>query len=544
MPTTKSAIVAIKLALVFMLIIASGLTDPALTARAAGSVIRVTPNGEYALPCGEIWANPCSLQFALNTVAESTDQIWVAAGTYKPGVSGDRNASFILKDGVAVYGGFIGNEIDVSQRDWRVNVVILSGDLNDNNLDDFDSYHVVQGADNAILDGVTIIGGNANGAYPNYYGGGMFNNQTSPTVTNVTISGNYAVYGGGMYNLMGNPFLIDSIFSNNSAQIAGGGMYNLSNTPTLTGLIFKGNSATIGGGLSNNSSSPVLNKVIFTDNFAHVDGGGMNNNNSSPVLTNVTFNENYAEFGGGGIVNYMSNPLLTNITFRGNLAIQAHGGGIYNDRSNLVVRNSIFWGDNNSEIYNENSTTDVSYSVVQGGYPGVGNLDSDPLLAPLGDYGGGMETVALLPGSLAIDAASSYCPDVDQRGVTRLSHACDIGAFESRGFTITKIGGDNQNTGINTAFTQPLSVLVSAVYPVEPVNGGKVTFTVPATGPAAFLEGNPAVITEGTAQVNAEANDIPGAFTVNISTMGANSVNFSLTNGLNFFLPYVCKTNP
>ena len=54
------------------------------------------------------------------------------------------------------------------------------------------SYHVVTGATGATLDGFTITAGNANGGYPNNRGGGMYNNGSSPTLTNVTFSGNSA----------------------------------------------------------------------------------------------------------------------------------------------------------------------------------------------------------------------------------------------------------------------------------------------------------------------------------------------------------------
>ena len=152
------------------------------------------------------WANACDLQTAL-TGAASGDQIWVAAGVYKPGAA--RTDTFQLKTGVAVYGGFAGTETLLSERNPAANVTILSGDIdsNDTNTDGNNiaetaadiqgdnAYHVVTGSGTdatAVLDGFTITAGQANGAAPHNTGGGMYSSSSSPTLTNVTFSGNSA----------------------------------------------------------------------------------------------------------------------------------------------------------------------------------------------------------------------------------------------------------------------------------------------------------------------------------------------------------------
>ena len=146
------------------------------------------------------WDTACELQTAIFN-AVSGDQIWVAAGSYKPTTDTNRTAAFQLKSGVAIYGGFPAAGGDWSQRDWETYPATLSGDIGVSGDNADNSYHVVKsnGVDaSAILDGFTISLGYANGT-SNDTGGGMYNRNSSPTLSNVTFSGNTASnYGGGM----------------------------------------------------------------------------------------------------------------------------------------------------------------------------------------------------------------------------------------------------------------------------------------------------------------------------------------------------------
>ena len=118
---------------------------------------------------GNSWATAYTdLQQAL-AAAAATEAIWVAQGTYKPtkptAPTDPRTATFALKDGVAVYGGFVGTETQLGQRDWVHHVTTLSGDIGTPDDISDNSYHVVTGRGDAstILDGFTITAGNANG---------------------------------------------------------------------------------------------------------------------------------------------------------------------------------------------------------------------------------------------------------------------------------------------------------------------------------------------------------------------------------------------
>ena len=170
-----------------------------------------------------------------------------------------------------------------------------------------------------------------------------------------------------------------------------------------------------------------------------------------------------------------------------------------------------------------------------------GGSNGPPNLAPLGNYGGPTQTIALLPNSPAIDSADdAVCAatgdgavsGLDQRGIARPQGAqCDIGAFESRGFALTISGGTNQTATVSTAFAAPLAVTLTSPDGVAPLSGAIVTFTPPDSGASATLTGNPATTNaSGAASVTATANGTVGTYTVTASTSHAADATFTLTN--------------
>ncbi len=383
---------------------------------------------------GTSWANAYTDLLVALTAASSGDEIWVAQGTYYPTSGTDRTISFALKDGVAVYGGFAGNETSRGERDWEANETILSGDIGTQDDNNDNSYHVIYNdgvSATAILNGFIVTAGNADGSNPHDSGGGMYNTTSNTTLTNVTFSGNSAS--------------------------SGGGMYSYSSNTTLTNVTFSGNSATSGGGMYIYVSIPTLTNVTFSGNSADGDGGGMYSYHLSPTLTNVTFGGNSADRG-GGMYNLAGSPTLTNITFSGNSA--GTGGGVYNGTgSNTHIQNSILWGNTGGQIYNSNlysGTPVTSYSLIAGsggsgswytslGKDGGNNLDIDPLFvnpiaatsAPTttGDY-------RLQAGSPAIDVGdNSLLPTgvtTDLDGNTRIVNGTvDLGAYEDGESAVT-----------------------------------------------------------------------------------------------------------
>jgi len=376
-----------------------------------------------------------------------------------------------------------------------------------------------------------------------FSGGGMYNQSSNTTLTHVTfISNTASLYGGGLRNVGGSPTLSQVDFISNTATTGGGGMYNSPGNPTLTDVIFRGNSAgQYGGGLHNWDGSPVLINVAMIGNSANDSGGGMYNDYGDPILINVTFSGNTASYGGGMGNAYNSNPTLSNVTFNGNSATVS-GGGLYNlsySPSNIQVQNSLLWGNNapeGAQLFNvgDTLTVTVAHSVVQGGYiSGTNIISGNPLLGTLGSYGGETQTIPLLPGSPAIDAGDpAYCSlGHDQRGVG-YTGACDIGAFDSQGFTLGSPTGGGQSATINAAFAAPLGLTVTPNNPVEPVIGGQVTFAPHSSDATAAISGSPAAIGAGaTVSAAASANSIGGTYTVTASTAGmASGLTFSLTN--------------
>jgi hypothetical protein len=352
---------------------------------------------------GSSWENACpDLQDALLAAKVGTE-IRVSAGTYKPDRgSGNRAASFQLKTGVALYGGFKGTETNRNDRDPFKNETILSGDLKGDDGPKFanngeNSNHVVMGVGidrTAILDGFIITGGNAGEGS----GGGMGNNAASPTVRNCVIRGNTADSGAGVANGEGCPGFINCIFS-----------FNVANP------ISTNQSSGRGGGMGNYLGKPELINCVFTDNTAST-GGGVYNADSEPKFINCVISRN---------------------------SVTGEGSGIWNWAGNLQISNCILWNNHTSTDtgfsaqiqIRGNGSARINYSCIQGwdgGLGGSGNIGNDPMFVDpaTGDY-------RLQPNSPCIGKGdkSVLSPEMtDHDGKPRIvGGAVDMGAYEFQG---------------------------------------------------------------------------------------------------------------
>jgi hypothetical protein len=266
--------------------------------------------------------------------------------------------------------------------------------------------------------------------------------------------------GGGVYNCFGTLTVIDSIITGNRIRSGNGsfgygaGIYNCpSSTLTLINTTMSENSAEVGGAICNGGALTVINST-FSGNVARQHRGGGIGNYGLLIIANSTFTGNTSGASGfaggilnGGLFQSAGTLVINNSTLSGNIANEGRGGGILNVKGSMVVlQNSILAnntggncrGTFTSRGYNLSSDESCSFTAA-------GDLNGlDPKLGPLQNNGGPTDTMALLPGSPAIDAGNpGGCADsqghllkTDQRGKPRPDKedagGCDIGAYESQ----------------------------------------------------------------------------------------------------------------
>ena len=274
-------------------------------------------------------------------------------------------------------------------------------------------------------------------------------------------------------------------------------------TASISGLtITGGNSGFDYGGGVKNFGALVLANCTVSGNSGR-SGSGVHNSGTI-TLTNCTVSGNSATFFGGGLSTF-GTATLTNCTVSGNSAGSFGAGLVSRFGGSIIVGNTIVANNSNAD----NLLVDVTGGVISQGNNLIGVSDfstgwvaSDltgssvaplnALLSPLGDYGGPTMSMALLPSSPAIDASNNALVPAgvttDQRGLDRFTNGkADIGAFESQGFALTAdLGSTPQTAQIGTEFANPLSATVTANNPVEPVDGGRVTFVSQPSASGAY----------------------------------------------------------
>jgi subtilisin family serine protease/subtilisin-like proprotein convertase family protein len=368
--------------------------------------------GATGLNNGSSWTDAFTdLQDALSSTCPGITEIWVAAGTYYPTSGTDRNISFVMKNGVAIYGGFEGTEdpltFDLASRDFVANETILSGDIGTLGNNSDNSYTVVTGSGTdatAAIDGFTISGGNSNAvsSLPTSTGGGMFSSNGSPTVTNCTFTWNSAIGTGGAF------------------------------------FIENGNS--------------ILRNNTFISNHANFSGGAIRYEGGEHIAINNLFAHNTTNLYGSVIGTNTTDYTLINNTFVNNAASDI-GTVVYNFSSNVYLVNNIFWGNTkggetdepDADLINDNGIVNrFEYSLLQANsaYSGnAGNITNvDPLFIdqpPVGLYTGG--NLRLQACSPAINAGSNAAvpagiiTDLDGNPRFYDNGTVDMGAYEYQG---------------------------------------------------------------------------------------------------------------
>ncbi len=422
--------------------------------RAAGSKTIYVDDDAAGLNDGSSWMDAyVYLQDALADAnsSEKPVEIRVAQGTYTPdegtGITrGDREATFQVINGITLKGGYAGlTEPDPNIRKIRLYETILKGDLLGDDvevpganslLDDItrqeNSYHVVTALNvgsSAVLDGLSVTGGNSNGENEEQIlGGGLYCLKSHLEIVNCVFQGNASIYGGAIFNdnsgaltvknchfirnnaaILGgaidntakySTLIMDGCtFTENHAVSSGGAIMTGSSDPKLTNCIFERNSSARGGGIYNYlAGNPTLVDCMFVDNSVEHFGGGMYNNSgeSGQFLIRCTFEGNFAGWYGGGFYNsYNGKPLIKHCIFIGNSSSHwggaihfwrsvgevrnctmvnnsaqrggALGCGFENELvpSQVKITNCILWG-NGEEIYNDdNSQIITTYSCIK-----------------------------------------------------------------------------------------------------------------------------------------------------------------------------------
>lgn len=389
-------------------------TDSVTVGGSAVTGIRYVNHAATGANNGSSWADAfINLQDAVDA-APPGFQVWVARGVYKPtqhftGDTSDRYKTFYISKNLALFGGFNGTEAMLSQRNFQNNPTVLSGDLEDNDLDPegngvteqtnqikgSNSYHVlwIENVDSTMrLDGFTITAGHADGNVfdKSRNGAGIYLNgentqvRTNPVLANCTFTGNYAdAKGGGLYliahlNGGASPTVFNCTFQYNNGSKAGGvAIYSSAGgaiaSPKFLQCSFLHNSGSFGGAVSNEEIStgtaeanPSFVNCLFDDNNAGF-GGAAHNVHGNPSWINCSFTKNVGTFGGAMYIETGS-ATWTNCSFSKNDA--NWGGAIRNNANSLTLNNCIIWGntgdlENNINNINLNAVIQLRHTLIE-----------------------------------------------------------------------------------------------------------------------------------------------------------------------------------
>jgi len=259
-----------------------------------------------------------TIQGGIN-IATNGDTILVQPGTYNENIN--YNGKRIV----------IGSLILTTQDTSYIISTIINGN-NNGSVVTFSNYENYT----AVLNGFTITNGNSAD------GGGIHcNNNSSPSIMNISIYGNLSIKGGGIYCNNSYPTLSNVSITGNTSTSYGGGIYEESSSLTLNNVTISGNSSVRGGGIYINgygyNFSSTLTDVEISGNTSSTQGGGIYCNYSSPTLSYVNILGNTASSSGGGIHCEGSEPTLTNVTISGNSG--SSGGGIWFENYDPILTN-------------------------------------------------------------------------------------------------------------------------------------------------------------------------------------------------------------
>jgi hypothetical protein len=408
---------------------------------------------------GNSWNNAVpTLSQALNDRACWKTQFWVAEGHYLPTQGSSRTSSFGIPAGISIYGGFLGDETDLDNRQGSPMNTILSGNIGDPETSSDNSYNVIrirnQGAIPCVIDGFLITDGQAD----------------HPSTGN-------RQRGGGIHVANSHVIINNCVTTNNLCTRNGAGVYAFNSTVNIkdleSSLNYAGNH---GSGLFVNNSSLILSTSSFKSNTANARGGGMYIASSSAIMERIEIQENESNLGGGAyftnITGGLYQALLTqNSAYNDGCAIYVHNGQPFNivnttmaqnlilvqqaalkisGNSDVSLQNSILWNEG-EEIESAFNDIFVAFSNIEGGYPGVNVTDNEPEFEDYDDFHLSNSSPLLNKG------VAQFLPDIysaDLDGNPRIvGITLDLGPYE------------NQTGGDQNRLARPHGELNIRIYP-------------------------------------------------------------------------------
>ena len=429
---------------------------------ADGAVHRVSESGFWTVvlppPLGgqTIVPVPRHLQDVL-AIAQAGDEIWVAAGTYSPDkgsnvTAGDRGASFGLRTGVSILGGFFGNETAAEQRNPTANPTILSGDIGVPGQHGDNSYSVVSaiGVNNtAILDGFTVTRGQASApvlGFGGLGGGAYVSTGQGPTIRDCTFADNFALGGAGIaaYNTTG--IVIENcLFTRGNANNRGGAIdLTASTNASIIECAFDDNVGHHGGALyANEGSGGSVKRSRFLRNASVNGGGAFFAGFSAMTVSECVFMKNecrqfqffQTSWDGGAVKNWCTASKFINCLFVSNSA-NGQGGALFDggpsgssasivnctfydnfsrDGGTIAATvphtptlvNSILWGNRRQDGTSVSTQGDViaSFSAMEQTGATSGISTADPMFA---DPDGPDDVIGTLDDDFRLSAVSPY----------------------------------------------------------------------------------------------------------------------------------------
>lgn len=273
---------------------------------------------------GRSWESPfAQIQDAVDAAhcaflaTANSCQVWIRQGTYyiHQGCRGD---TIRLRRGVEVYGGFAGTEKSLEERDWIQHETVLSGFSGPEK--ERAVYHVLEGGERAVVDGLIITGGRADGVAPDIdwgFGGGLI------TFTGMTIR--------------------NCTFRDNSSQYFGGAVFHNADNMHFSNCVFEENTSGMGGAIFSSNTNMAISQCTFQKNLAMFGGGGIFIDRGTVAIDHSTFDGNIGQLAAAGAIsNYYGHISLSDSEFRNNSSVAIGGGAIGSTGGSLDIERCVF----------------------------------------------------------------------------------------------------------------------------------------------------------------------------------------------------------